>query len=400
MTLLSDSIWIDFGVHGYDVVLHEHQRPYHALRMLPFPDVQEPQMISFIGQDTKTRIARDAFNLGIAPGHKNILLNKLPGRKKAQCPIFIADSGIYHLSYLHKTVSKADAHQHVIHWHQDVPQAVAPTTLAELLHTRILIPFSTVVCIFADDFDGLDKVAKLLASWLSARDQKRESSSSTMARIFVLTEWHDPGNTFDETLALINFMKSIRTQVGLLNEGLGLFGAHYIRNNDILSLITVQLGDIKVMPIPKSSEANTSAMLGKLRARILHESDEVHSARKSSRVAFSARHLEALLHLACAHFAKTTESPFNFIRASRIANPLSQELPTHVSEFLEKVPAQLITVFFVPVIASALSLDAFPPGAYSKYFLKNVYGADHYQNFIPILSTAFCIRPQSKRHFE
>jgi hypothetical protein len=87
-----------------------------------------------------------------------------------------------------------------------------------------------VVCIFADDFEGLDNVAKLLASWLSTRDQERESLLSTVAKVFVLTEWHDLGATFDETLTSANFIKSIRTHSGLLNNRLGSLGARHVRN--------------------------------------------------------------------------------------------------------------------------------------------------------------------------
>jgi hypothetical protein len=126
------------------------------------------------------------------------------------------------------------------------------------------------------------------------------------------------------------------------------------------------------MPIPKAFEVEASAKLGKLRERVLHESDEVHSFRKTSRVAFSARHLEAFFHLTYVYFAKTTDAPFSFVRASRIANLLSQELLTQISEFLKKVPTRLTTVFPVPVIASALSLDAFPPGAHSECCSTNV----------------------------
>jgi hypothetical protein len=124
-----------------------------------------------------------------------------------------------------------------------------------------------------------------------------------------------------------------------------------------------QFGDASVLPLPRSS-----AMMSKLRARVLHESRELQELRQGARMSFSARHLESLLRLTCQHFASTIVSPFSFIQASRSANPVSKELVFHLSNFVKTVPSQLTAVLSAPVIASALCLDAYPPGSHSSYY--------------------------------
>lgn len=367
MASLADSIWLDFGVRGHNIILQEHQRPYRAFRLLPFPEVQQPQLISFIGQDVKTRISKDAFGLGIGQGHKNILLHEPPGLRDSQTLIFIADSSLHGTTHLHKTFPRGDTNQYTIRWHHDLPQAFDPKNLAHLVYTQILVPFSTVVCLFADDLGGLEGVAKLLATWLiTLSNRSLDLPHSAYARILVLVEWDDPGNTFDEKLAILDFNKLVRKEATRLNQGLGQIGSQKMSSVAFDKFLVQQLGDARVLPLPKPTESYTFRSLGKLRARLIHESNDIQCLRKSLKVAFSARHLEAFVHLACQHFASSIVTPFSFIQASRVANPVSKDLEFHISHFLKMVPNHHTAVFAVPVIASALCLDAFPPGSHSK----------------------------------
>ena len=68
--------------------------------------------------------------------------------------------------------------------------------------------------------------------------------------------------------------------------------------------------------------------------------------------------------------------PFNFILASRLPNPVPSNMATHLSEFMSHVDSVRLHTFAVPIIASALALDAFPPDMHSKA-LAPVKGAAH-----------------------
>jgi hypothetical protein len=151
MSLMADSIWLDFGVRGKDIILQEHQRPYTAFRLLPFPEVQEPQIITLVGVNVKTKVSRDLFGFEGDPGNAKVRLYRPLGLGESESMIFIADSHHQHLR-LQKIFPQADTDKHVIRWHQDIPQAFDPSTLAHLLCTQILVPFSNVVCLFSNDF--------------------------------------------------------------------------------------------------------------------------------------------------------------------------------------------------------------------------------------------------------
>ena len=94
----------------------------------------------------------------------------------------------------------------------------------------------------------------------------------------------------------------------------------------------------------------------------MNASNHVRLVRKESRILFSAQHLGAFLSQACAHFAESPRESFNFIQASRIDNLPALDLKEHLTRFLLKINSLLdLRSFAVPLIASSLLLDNYPP---------------------------------------
>jgi hypothetical protein len=111
-----------------------------------------------------------------------------------------------------------------------------------------------------------------------------------------------------------------------------------------------------------------------LKNRILGESNELQLRRREALVAFSARHFKSFFQLAGDHFCSDIISPFSFVRASRIHNPVPTELASHLSTFLKSVkPSQLLN-FAVQVIASALVFDSYPAGMHGIHLFWFVFG--------------------------
>jgi hypothetical protein len=60
---------------------------------------------------------------------------------------------------------------------------------------------------------------------------------------------------------------------------------------------------------------------------------------------------------------------FSFVKALRHSNPVPLEFFSHISNFLSLSSKQHRITFAVPVIASALCLDSYPPNMYCKTYI-------------------------------
>jgi hypothetical protein len=138
-----------------------------------------------------------------------------------------------------------------------------------------------------------------------------------------------------------------------------------LKEAELDRLLSQQFGGIRVLAIP--AVETVSRAWKSLKSRILQDSHDIQKLRREAQVAFSVCHFKAFFGLACEHFCKDIVSPFNFIRASRISNPIPEELSTHLTAFVELVsPNQLLT-FAAPVIGSALVFDSYPPGMHGTF---------------------------------
>jgi hypothetical protein len=99
---------------------------------------------------------------------------------------------------------------------------------------------------------------------------------------------------------------------------------------------------------------------------------QMQQERRKAGVLFSATHLEAMLRHATE--TRNYEQPLNLIEFSRTFNPVPVGISTNISRFLanfSSIPE--IENFAVPALASALLLDAFPPGMHGKSLMILLY---------------------------
>jgi hypothetical protein len=221
--------------------------------------------------------------------------------------------------------------------------------------------------LFADDFGGTAPLAKVIASWIiTLSNRSRDLPSHTYPRIVVLQKWDDPANTYDEKLATLSFKQEIRQQIDSRHASVTQGAFRALSENQFNLILRQQFGDLVFLPLPVQSKDAGSMQFKKLRKRILQESKDIRNMRSKARVAFSAQHFKAFFHAACDHFAKNIVTPFSFVEASRHSNPVPLEFPSHISNFLSLSPKQHRMTFAVPVIASALCLDSYPPNMHCK----------------------------------
>lgn len=366
-----DSIWIDLRTRLHEVLIQEHHRPYALFQECCFPHAQDPQMIMFIGDRSKTLLMNSLFSIESKDDHNKVHLRLVP--MKTQSPIFIADCELHNITNFRRTIVgpvPGVIDQRSIRWLRNIPRGFDPNYLANLVYKKLISPFCTIICFFADDLGGTRAIAKILASWLiSLSNRSSDLPMSTYPRVLILNRWHDPNATFDEKLATICFMQELRQETDLIN------GSFRQRENGQLTdvefdhLLRQQFGDMRVLALPSHPgllhEKSVQSQLKMLQTRLLQESQDMQNRRRAAKVAFSANHFKAFVHSACDHFA-TDITPFSFVEASRVPNPVPRDLSSHLISFLKHTSQKTLMSFAAPVIASALSLDSYPPDMHSK----------------------------------
>ncbi|KAE9373848.1 hypothetical protein N431DRAFT_456575 [Stipitochalara longipes BDJ] len=371
------STWLDLSTTPHGTVLIQHHQLY-AIHELSSPDLQDPQIIMFVGGGAKSRcMKRLGFTFDEEVPHNTIQLHLAPDLGEVPSPIFLADCELHNNRQLKPTLAgpvPGSVDHRILHW----PKGFDVYTMANIVYTKLISPFSTMICLFADDLEGLSAVARMLASWLVCFRSRRTSNVAvtTSPRVIVLREWNDLENgMFDEELATRSFMQEIRIQSELRNRNQQERLADNLSQEDLDALLHLQFGDVRVLAYT-SHPVYASLMTLKdiqfhlrrldkswlsLRNRLLQDSRDIQERRRQQQVAFSATHIHALFNSACDHIERDIITPFNFIRGSRSANPVPSRLAVYLSTFLKQTPQKLHMAFNVPIIASALTLDSFPP---------------------------------------
>ncbi|KKY29202.1 putative patatin-like phospholipase [Phaeomoniella chlamydospora] len=228
----------------------------------------------------------------------------------------------------------------------------AITAASEDIYSRLLCPFADVICFFAVDFDGYVSIARHLAACLD-KGQPSTLPKTTYPRLLIVTEAQVPGPASDEEA------KDVFLQV-LREETVKGFQERF----STLEVVTV---------LPEGTTSASEPHYDRLREHFKEAVNEVRAARAEARMLFSARHFAAFFDYACDHFSKTTREPFDFIKTSRLRNPVPAELDEHLCNFLKRIESpEEVTEFAVPVIASSLLLDHYPPGMHAddRWLLK------------------------------
>ncbi|KAH7111354.1 hypothetical protein B0J11DRAFT_598877 [Dendryphion nanum] len=210
-------------------------------------------------------------------------------------------------------------------------------------YSKLLFPFTDVFCFFCDDLGGLKQVACHLAAWLEHGDLST-LPTSTHPRVVVVTEKIPLGAESEK--------EARATLLWLLRE-------------ETTRDLSEQFSAIDVIALFPSGTISVEARHRLLKERLMSSSDQVRQHREDERSLFPTTHFVAFLKSAYDHFSNCIDKPFDFIQASREYNPVALDLEEHLFNFIKKVKApDELTEFAVPIIASSLLLDNYPPDAH------------------------------------
>ena len=355
--------WLGLAIKDGAVHLQSTDRVRTLLDDLPDPDAQTPSLLVFIGNKAKSTAIRELVKTFSPPprygcetqqdeesnfkghaklngrrGHGEIHLHIHSSSIFSSRPVLLAEGDLPMSDRQRGTLSPAGCHELTS---RELPiRNLTSTTLsdaADKIYFRLLSPFADVFCFFAADVGGFRPIVHRLALWLDLGIPST-LPKVTHPRILIVVE----SSQNEDGSALRAFTQMLRDET----------------TRDISN----QFSGISLIQILPRKDVSDRARHRKLKEELLNSSDQVREARKDTKTLFSACHFAAFFRHAYNHLITSSVAPFNFIIASRIGNPVAQDLEKHFSNFLSKIKTtERVINFAIPVIASSLLLDSYPP---------------------------------------
>lgn len=360
--------WLSICGRSGSPALVQSDRPVTVADDLPSPDTQRPSLFVLIGNAEKSVALHALFGARKARrcivrqrrGEMHLYLD--PATAFTDRPVLLASCDMQQRSARWISATRDKCHRETRHvFRQRVPASGG--TIDELL-PPLLFPHADVFCFFSDDLGGFRPIARRLALWL---DQSRSSAppKTALPSVLIVTSRLSPGAEAEE--------QAKRAFLWMLEE-------------ETTVSPYQQLSAIDVVAVLPKRAVSAAARCRRVKERLMERSDHVRRDREARRALFSATHTAALLQAAAAHFARSLDTPFDFIHASRIHNHVAPDMAEHFSNFLKHtVSSSQLTEFAAPMLASTLLLDSYPPNAH-RTSLSSCFPPSH----LPSLSSSLC----------
>lgn len=326
------------------MLLQKSNRLARIIDQLPKQDELNPSLCVFVGNKIKSRAIRHGFGIRQARLFRNrrrsgeLHLNADPSTVYSERPVLVADGTVGEPP---ERLCTAKDKCHIV---DNITLAQSSSTSLTLSNVYgVLSPFTDVYCLFATDIGGFRQVACVVAAWL--QQTPFICPVALLPQLMVVTDKIPSGKGSED--------EARRALLSLIAEETKI---------DVFA----QFSALNVVSLPRQG-LTSAAQFSLLKSRVIQASNEVRCRRESCRMLFSAVHFNAFLDLACDHFSKDFSVPFNFIRASRTDNPIAEDLAEHLTNFLRLVQSpNALLKYAIPMIASSLLLDSYPPDAHGK----------------------------------
>lgn len=297
------------------------------IQELPGSHNQNPRLVHFIGTKNKDQALRNVFpnnNFGrkFEKGDTNLRIDNTT--INTDSPLLIADSNPFRgFTTGYRAQCHID-HTHPISW------ALDGNLISDMVFTRLLFPFSDLVCVFADDFASLETVALRIFSWMSNHDPSQEMKTQLLV---VISETGPLDSLRDEDFRLM---------------------LHY-NGRDPREMFST----FKIFRLA-GEYLSPPARYQRLKDQVYELTSRRYLSRKEMGYDFSFAHFAALFDRAVIHTA-TSQTPFDFITLSRVGLPSMIDDMDHVKSFVNLAlrfdgPYEAIASF----LASCILVDAYP----------------------------------------
>ena len=327
-----------------DIYVHDSGQLARITGELASPNTTYPSLTLFMGRKSMQQALRQHYtsnNFKRGPEQSLVNLRIDSSTVSSEVPSLFADTDPTRILCTEQPGPSIRHPERVrsINWLQ-TPE----TSIRDTIYARLLFLFSDVICIFADDCGGIERVADILKIWATA------GSASTFPkaarpRVVVVTAESYASATY-ELLEIEELRHRLREQDS------------EIQNQCYSSVKLVHLSGNHVSALARHR---------RLKEIPLNERDEARATREEHGALFSATHFNQFFRDAVDHTTRTTTEPFDFVRVSRSSNPVPEHTSNHIWEFVSVSGGISVSHFSVfDHIASCIAMDAFPPGMHGR----------------------------------
>lgn len=344
MPLCSHIQWLRVQEAPGDLIIHHGERLQRIARRLPQPTSQYPTLLSFTGAKVKTAALKALFpgnelqnrlNTGLA----NICID--PCTADDVYPILIADiRERWTVAQREPKLNSChDDNQYSMPWLDNEEEMSRSQDLSDHLQSRLLLLFTDIFCVFADNDGDITTIISRLKRLASI------GSGSTLPvtlrpRVIVVMRLSEIAFQVDNP--------RVYSEISSIPKFFESFAA--------VTLVNI------------SQSRPSHAHFQELKSILAQQSHAIREEKKRLRVLFSMDHTAAFFEMALKSFIKQPAIPFNFIKSSRKNSPLDNDLQDHISEFLKLCLQNNLPCSIPPsFVASAIILDSYPPGMHRKY---------------------------------
>jgi len=342
------SHWLGLYKRDSETTFTHTERAQNLLHDLPYSESQKPSLFVLIGNRRKNIALHDLASgsirkKSIGPrGHGEIHLYNDPSSIFSDRPVLFADGDFPTHQKLEKIPPTWKCHRASSNILPRLRDGILRDSnllnATDTLYFRLLSPFTDVFCFFAADLGGLPPIVDRVASWLNM-GRASTLPATTHPRIVIVTE--STVSEPQENYFLKRFLRLLRTKTRLD--------------------ISTQFAGVRVLSLLLEGDISSQSRHRRLRECLMNMSDQTRLARIESRTLFSAQHLASFLKHACLQLDESRQ-PFNFIETARLDHPPASDLTEHLTNFLSKITTpQKLKDFAIPLIASSLLLDSYPP---------------------------------------
>lgn len=303
-----DISWLNF-IENQKTCLKYFNKTSRVIQKMTNPHLQFFSLVFFLDKKSRKTILRDLFSRNnIRRRHRNGLINlKLNFFTiSADHPLLFADSDsqIFVFRRINTNVSRK---KYTISVDWKIPSDIS---IKHFLYARLVFFFSDVICIFADDVEGLEAMASYIFQWITIGNVFF-LSRNIRSRIMIV----QIKDNVAVTQSFLEF-KELQFRLNIKNNE---------RRNDVFSSI--------ILFRLQKAHLFLFARHHRLKDVLLKKIDTARLVRFQEKVLFSAIHFEVFFRQTIHHIVRSITHPFDFIEKSRIHNEIKLNHQNHFFQF-------------------------------------------------------------------
>lgn len=303
-------------------------------------DDEHPSFILLVGSHRKSEALQ---SLGLTSykyplRHGEIHLRKAPGNTY-KWPLLVAESSIPNDYILRRAWRPSNCHE-IMNITLDL-DLTGVRQVSSHLHRHLVLPFADVICLFVDDIGGMDITARRLCEWFRLG---RSSTRQTLPHLLLITEENIKKGDMQRFEESVKALAGIDTRACFTTiRGLSLSTWWDLRHSRSRKL------------------RHWSRFVQELYSLL----SLAREARALTKTMYSATHLNFFLVEAAQRLKYL--NTFDFVKATRVHNPVSKEISNHLTNFLKHISTfYQLKSFAIPILASSLIVDHYAPNMHRK----------------------------------